>query len=104
MRFEGRVKWRNHLLCALSNSVGLIAIMALQYGCLAATGTVFWTTEWLYVNMLDTIIPLMFMLPYFNRSFYMLTGRVWLGPMVTVMVFIMISLTNSVAYTPYFPF
>jgi hypothetical protein len=104
MRFSGRVEWRNRLLCALGNTLGLIAIMVIQYVTFAVTGTIFWTTEWLYINMLQIIIPMMFILPYFNRSFFLLTGRVWLGPLVTVMIFIMMSLATGVAYTPYFPY
>jgi hypothetical protein len=52
--------------------------------------------------MLQAIIPMMFILPYFNRMFFRLTGRVYLGPMVTVMIFITMSLAGGVAYTPYF--
>ena len=104
MRFLGRVEWKNRLLCALANTVGLIMIMVIQYVCFASTGTIFWKDEWLYVNMLQTIIPMMFILPYFNREFFMRTGRPYLGPMVTVLIFIQMSLTTGVAYTPYFSF
>jgi hypothetical protein len=104
MRFAGRVEWKNRLLCAVSNTIGLIMIMVIQYVCFASTGTIFWKDEWLYINMLQTIIPMMFILPYFNRIFFLRTGRVYLGPMVTVMIFIMMSLTTGVAYTPYFAF
>jgi hypothetical protein len=102
LRFEGRTEWKNLILCGLANSVGLIFIMIIQYVCFAATGTIFWTDEWLYINMLQSIIPMMFILPYFNRLFFQLTGRVYLGPMVTVMIFIMMSLSGGVAYTPFF--
>lgn len=101
MRFEGMKEWKNLLLCGLANSLGLIMIMVIQYTCFAAAGTVFWTEEWLYVNMLQGIIPMMFILPYFHRYFFRRTGRVYLGPMVMVMIFIMMSLCNGVVYVPY---
>jgi hypothetical protein len=54
--------------------------------------------------MLQTIIPMMFILPYFNREFFMRTGRPYLGPMITVLIFIQMPLATGVAYTPYFTF
>lgn len=42
----------------------------------------------------------MFVLPDFNRSFFRLTGRIYLGPMTTCLVFITILLSNTVSYTP----
>ncbi|MDR3171780.1 MAG: alpha/beta hydrolase [Treponema sp.] len=104
MRLEGQKRWKSLLLCGFANSTGLILIMIIQYVCFGTTGTIFWTDQWLYINMLQSIIPMMFILPYFNRFFFELTGRVYLGPMVTVMIFIMMSLCSGVAYTPYFGF
>ena len=99
-RFSGQREWVSRLIMGLGNSVGLMLILAIQYGTLARTGTVYWTTEWLYVNLLFGIIPMMFLLPYFNRCFFNLTGRVYLGPMVTCLIFIMMLLTGSVCYLP----
>ena len=99
-RFAGQREWVSLLVMGLGNSVGLMMILAVQYGWFAATGTVFWTTEWLYVNLLFGIIPMMFLLPYFNRCFFRMTGRVYLGPMVACLIFIMMLLTSSVCYIP----
>jgi dienelactone hydrolase len=99
-RFAGQREWVSMLIMGLGNSVGLMMILAIQYGWFASTGTVFWTTEWLYVNLLFGVIPMMFVLPYFNRYFFRMTGRVYLGPMVTCLIFIMMLLTSSVCYIP----
>jgi dienelactone hydrolase/uncharacterized membrane protein len=99
-RFQGQVEWKNRLVNGLANSVGLLLILVVQYSWLARTGRVFWTDGWLYVNLLLGVIPLMFLLPYFNRSFFQLTGKVWLGPMVTCLIFIMMMLSNNVCYIP----
>ena len=99
-RFEGQREWVNRLINGLGNSVGLFLIVAIQYSHLARTGQVFWTDGWLYVNLLLGVIPMMFILPYFNRAFFRLTGKVWLGPMVTCLIFIMMMLTNNVCYIP----
>lgn len=71
------------LIGGLGNSVGLALILSIQYASFALTGAVYWTAEWLFANLLFGIIPMMFMLPYFNRYFFRLTGRVYLGAMVT---------------------
>lgn len=99
-RFEGQRVWVGMLINGLGNSVGLMLILAIQYTVLAATGTVYWTEEWLYVNLLLGVIPMMFLLPYFNRSFFNLTGQVYLGPMITCLIFILMMLTSNVCYIP----
>lgn len=99
-RFEGQREWSGMLLMGIANSIGLALILAIQYGWFFATGTVFWTAEWLFANMLFGVIPMMFALPYFNRYFFRLTGRVYLGAFVTCLVFILMMLTNNVCYIP----
>jgi dienelactone hydrolase len=99
-RFQGQKEWVSMLIMGLGNSVGLMLILAIQYTCFAFTGTVFWTAEWLFANLLFGVIPMMFVLPYFNRYFFRASGRVYLGPMVTCLVFVMMMLTNNVCYLP----
>lgn len=99
-RFEGEREWASMLVMGLGNSVGLMMILAIQYGHLAFSSTVFWTNEWIYMDLLFGVIPMMFILPYFNRCFFRMTGRVYLGPMVTCLVFIMMMLTSNVCYIP----
>lgn len=100
MRIEGQRRWVGYLLAALANSVGLAAIFVIQYVTFYATGTVFWTDDWLYVNMLQSVLPMMVILPLFNRAFFTITGRVWLGPIVTVVTFALMALGGSVIYVP----
>ena len=100
MRFENQSEWQSKLIAGFANSLGLILIIIIQYVTYATSGTVFWTTNWLSVNLLFGIVPMMFILPYFNRLFFQLTGRVYLGPIVTCLIFIMILSTNTVVYLP----
>ena len=37
---------------------------------------------------------------YFNRYFFRVTGRIYLGPMVTCLIFIMVLISNTVFYLP----
>ena len=100
MRFKNQSEWKSRLIAGFANSFGLMMIIIIQYVTFAWTGTVFWTTNWLSVNLLFGIVPMMFILPYFNRIFFQLTGRVYLGPIVTCLIFIMILSTNTVVYLP----
>jgi hypothetical protein len=100
MRFAGHQEWRSMLLGGIGNSLGLILIVVVQYLTFAATGTVYWTDGWLYVNLLFAVVPMMFVLPYFNRFFFRMTGKIYLGPMVTCLIFVMILISNTVIYLP----
>ena len=100
MRFENQPEWISRLVAGLANSSGLIMIIVIQYFIFLYTGSVFWTTNWLSVNLLFGIVPMMFFLPYFNRVFFEMTGRIYLGPVITCLIFIMILSTNTVVYLP----
>jgi hypothetical protein len=100
MRFEGEAEWKSMLVAGFANSLGLMLIVVVQYVTFAATGMVYWTDGWLYVNLLFAVVPMMFVLPYFNRYFFRMTGRIYLGPMTTGLIFIMILISNTVIYIP----
>ena len=100
MRTAGQSEWQSMLIAGIGNSLGLLLIVVVQYVTFWLTGTVYWTDGWLYVNLLFAVVPMMFVLPYFNRYFFRMTGCIYLGPMVTCLVFIMILLTNTVVYLP----
>ena len=42
----------------------------------------------------------MFLLPYYNRSFFLLTGQARLGQMATCLIFIMMMVFNIICYIP----
>ena len=100
MRLAGQPEWLGMLVAGFANSLGLLLIVLVQYVTFAMTGTVYWTDGWLYINLLFAVVPIMFVLPYFHRFFFRLTGRIYLGPMTMCLVFIMILLSNTVCYIP----
>ena len=103
MRFKKQTEWKSRLIAGFANSLGLMSIIIIQYSVYASTGRVYWSsnsTDWLSINLLFGIVPMMFILPYFNRIFFQMTGRVYLGPLVTCLIFIMILSTNTVVYIP----
>ena len=100
LRFAETPPWRSLLLAGVANSLGLFLILLAQYTTFARTGTVRWTEGWLYVNLLFAVVPMMFIMPYFHRYIFLMTGRTLLGPLITVLIFIMILLSNTVCYFP----
>ena len=97
--FEGFKEHTTYIVAALANSVGLIAILILQYGKYALTGQCMWSS-FLYINMVFGIAAMMALLPIMNRLFYKQTNRPYLGALVTVMIFIMMTLSASVNFIP----
>ena len=94
---------RGMIFSGFATTLGLIIILFIQYSWLLFTGKIFWVEtnlQWLYVNLLFGIVPMIFILPIYNRYFYRLTGRVYLGPLVTCFIFIMILSSNTVCYIP----
>lgn len=95
MRPANWKEWLSKLIAVLGNTVGLIAILLIQYIPMLTTGQVGYTStvgpEWLFVNLLFSIIPMMAALPLFNRFFFNRTGNVWLGPIVTCVIFIVMT-------------
>jgi hypothetical protein len=100
LRFAETPPWRSLLLAGVANSLGLFLILLAQYATFARTGTVRWTEGWLYINLLFAVVPMMFVMPYFHRYIFLMTGRTLLGPLITVLIFIMILLSNTVCYFP----
>ena len=100
MRFENDNEFRNILLSSLATASGLMLILVIQYTSLWINGTVYWKEGWLYVNLLFAIVPIMLILPFFQRMFFNMTGKVYLGPITMSLIFIMILLSNTVCYYP----
>ena len=91
------------IFSGFATTLGLIIILFIQYSWLLFTGKIFWVEtnlQWLYVNLLFGVVPMIFILPIFNRYLYRLSGRVYLGPLVTCFIFIMILSSNTVCYIP----
>ncbi|MBR1891604.1 MAG: hypothetical protein IJ811_03815 [Clostridia bacterium] len=105
---EGYKEWQVMLIGGLANSLGLVFILIINYYVYFKTGTVFYgyysptdySEMWLYVNMVFGLIPMMFILPVFNRLMYKKTGNVYGGSLLWCMIFIMMSLSASISFIP----
>ena len=104
MRPSNWPEWLSKVIAVLGNTVGLLAILVLEYAPFFANGTIGFTDttapQWLFVNMLFSIIPLMAALPLFNRYFFNKTGRAWLGGIVICVIFILMTTSGTTIYYP----
>ena len=105
---EGYKEWQVLLISALANCLGLVFMIIINYFVYFETGTVFYgyysatdTNEmWLYINMVFGLIPMMGILPIFNRLAYKKMGNVYSGALLFCMIFIMMSLSASISFIP----
>ena len=105
---EGYKEWQVLLIGGLANSLGVVFIIIINYFVYFKTGTVFYgyysptdaSEMWLYINMVFGLIPMMFILPIFNRLIYKKTGNVYAGALLWCMIFIMMSLSASISFVP----
>ena len=95
---KSKCQFLNYAIAVLMNTFGLVMIFAIQYLSIADHGLMFWTTDWLFTNMLWILIPLMFILPIIQKKIYKYTNNVYLAALITCMIFITISMANSVAH------
>lgn len=95
-------KFLSYFLAVLGNTLGLFALFAIQYLSIAFTGVMHWTTDWLYTNMLWILIPMMFLLPIFQKFFYKRSGNIYLGALITCLIFVTMMMCNSVAHGPFY--
>lgn len=91
----------NYVIAVAMNTLGLVMIFAIQYLSIADHGLMYWTTDWLYTNMLWILIPLMFILPIIQKKIYKHTNNIWLAALATCLIFVTISLCNSVTHGYY---
>ena len=104
----GFKEWQVMLVGGLANSLGLVFMIIINYFPYFTQGTVFYgffsetylNEMWLYINMVFGLIPMMFILPIFNRIVYKKTGNVYAGALLWCMIFIMMSLSASISFIP----
>ena len=106
LRINGSIRFKNGIglspsvLYTLATSGGLITILFIQYATFWLTGTVFWKEGWLYVNLLFSVVPILLVLPFFQKFFFEQTGSIYLGPLTMTLIFVIMLLSNSVYYYP----
>jgi hypothetical protein len=102
MRPSNWPEWLSQVIAVLGNTLGLIALLVIQYSSFISTGVIGFTgdvgPQWLFVNMLFSIIPMMIALPLFNRFFFNKSGRAWVGALVICTIFIIMTGIGTTIY------
>ena len=102
MRPSNWKEWVSKVIAVLGNTLGLVAIVIIQYAPFGKTGFIGYTgsvgPQWLFVNMLFSIIPMMAALPLLNRFFFNKSGRAWIGAMVVCAIFIIMTGSGTTIY------
>ena len=102
MRPSNWPEWLSQIISVLGNTLGLVAIIVIQYIGFGSTGLIGYTgtvgPQWLFVNMLFSIVPMMAALPLLNRYFFNKSGRAWIGAMVICAIFIIMTGSGTTIY------
>lgn len=102
MRPSNWPEWLSQIISVLGNTLGLVAIIVIQYIGFGSTGVIGYTgsvgPQWLFVNMLFSIVPMMAALPLLNRYFFNKSGRAWIGAMVVCAIFIIMTGSGTTIY------
>ena len=79
MRPSNWPEWLSQIIALLGNTLGLVAILFFEYGTVKSTGMIGYTStvgpQWLFVNLLFGIIPMMALLPIVNRYYFNKTNN-----------------------------
>ena len=94
IRFKNGIRLSPSVLYTLATSGGLITILFIQYATFWFTGIVFWKEGWLYVNLLFSVVPILLVLPFFQKFFFEHTGSVYLGPLTMTQLFSKLTFTS----------
>lgn len=88
-RVEGMSETKNLVICGLSNSLGCMILLIIQYSTLLITGQTPRVFGWNWSDCLVLAINfwMLFLAPFFVRKAFKKTGNIWLGAIVVSLIF-----------------
>jgi pimeloyl-ACP methyl ester carboxylesterase len=97
LRVAGQKNYFNLLLGAIGSVLGILIVIAIQYGTLYSTGAIFFRGpfDWLHIVVAFPLIVMLFVSNYISRYLFKATGKVWLGAMVNTMIMVMVFVANT---------
>ncbi len=98
-RFGGMNERKNLFILGLGNILGLGVLWALQYGKLLLTGTTVWGPTWINVLVIAFCVWQLFLAPFLLRSFYKLTGKNWVGPIIVSSLYVLCGIMNTAVHS-----
>jgi len=94
-------EWATIAINAVFNVLGIVLVMAIQYGTFRSTGVLWQGDMALGYIVLFPIIPVLIIATIFSRRLYERTGNAWLGGVINALLFTMITVANTAASYPY---
>lgn len=100
-KFKNLPEWATIAINAVFNVLGIVLVMAIQYGTFRSTGVLWQGDMALGYIVLFPIIPVLIIATIFSRRLYERTGNAWLGGVINALLFTMITVANTAASYPY---
>lgn len=99
-RVAGQKEWLNLLICGIGNILGLALMQMVMYTNVYSNGINPYGTACLNCIQTYQLLVLLFIVPYLCRYLFKLTGKVWLGAMVSCFIVVTINVANSMLHIP----
>ncbi len=99
-RVAGQKEWVNLLICGIGNILGLALMQTVMYTNVYSNGINPYGTACLNCIQTYQLLVLLFIVPYLSRYLFKLTGKVWLGSMLSCLVVVTINVANSMLHIP----
>ncbi len=100
-RTKNLPEWATIAINAAFNVLGIVLVMAIQYGTFRSTGILWQSDMALSYIVLFPIVPILIIATIFSRRLYKRTGNAWLGALINTLLFTIITVANTAASYPY---
>lgn len=100
-RVKNLPEWATIAINAVFNVLGIVLVMAIQYGTFRSTGVLWQADMNLGYIVLFPIVPVLVIATIYSRRLYERTGNAWLGAVVNTLLFTIITVANTAASYPY---
>lgn len=94
-------EWATIAINAVFNVLGIVLVMAIQYGTFRSTGVLWQGDMALGYIVLFPIIPVLMIATVYSRRLFERTGNAWLGAVLNALLFTIITVANTAASYPY---
>lgn len=94
-------EWASILINVFFNIIGVLLVVAIQYGTFTTTGEMWQPDMALGYIVLFPMIPILAIATVISRRMSAKTGNIWLGAFINTMLFTLITCTNTAASFAY---
>lgn len=103
-RTKNLPEWATIAINAAFNILGIVLVIAIQYGTFRSTGVLWQSDMALGYIVLFPIIPVLIIATILSRRLYVRTGNAWLGAVINSLLFTIMTVANTATSIPYVGF